>query len=274
MRRPSALKARGGARPRLKHKASTELVEANENLLLAALRERDLLEQAHANVKLRDHVLAVVSHDLTTPLAAVRLTCETLLANGAPKGLTRPLQNIRVAAEQMRHLIQELVELAGIHEGRLLLEPSVEPVRGLVDEVFAVLDPLREERGLRFSFKQPKKGLHVFCDRRRVNRVLMNLVGNAVKFSTKGGAIVLRARKQGGNVTFEVRDTGPGIRPRELAHLFDPGWKGARTGREGTRLGLYIARGIVEAHGGRIWATSTVGRGSVFSFTLPVAPSR
>ncbi|MGZ3460603.1 MAG: sensor histidine kinase, partial [Archangium sp.] len=111
----------------------------------------------------------------------------------------------------------------------------------------------------------------VECDRTRVLQVFGNLLGNAVKFTPDGGQLTVGARAHRGEVHLWVRDTGAGIRPEALPHVFERYWQAKDAESRGTGLGLYIAKGIVEAHGGRIWAQSQLGKGSIFTFTLPVA---
>jgi signal transduction histidine kinase len=101
--------------------------------------------------------------------------------------------------------------------------------------------------------------------------VLSNLMGNAIKFTREGGTVTLRALPQQNEVRVVVTDTGPGIEPGQLSHVFDPYWQAAHTGKLGTGLGLFIAKAFVEAHGGKLWVESTLGQGSSFSFTLPIA---
>jgi signal transduction histidine kinase len=111
----------------------------------------------------------------------------------------------------------------------------------------------------------------VAADRHRVQQVLSNLVGNAFKFTPEGGTITVRAEPLERFVRFSVADTGPGIRAEDLSHIFERYWQSMRTATLGTGLGLTIARGIVEAHGGSIWVESTAGVGATFYFTLPMA---
>ena len=110
----------------------------------------------------------------------------------------------------------------------------------------------------------------VLCDRERILQVLGNLVGNAIKFTPNGGTITVHAEPAEGHVLVSVADTGPGIPDEYVPHIFERYWKGKREGRSGTGLGLYIAKGIVDAHGGRIWLESKVGVGSTFFFTIPI----
>jgi signal transduction histidine kinase len=114
----------------------------------------------------------------------------------------------------------------------------------------------------------------VKVDRDRILQVLSNLIGNAIKFTPADGRIRVSLRPEEESVRFSVSDTGPGIEPEHLTQLFQPFWQARRGGSDGAGLGLAIAKGIVEAHGGRIWAESTAGRGTTFSFTLPLAQDR
>jgi len=112
----------------------------------------------------------------------------------------------------------------------------------------------------------------VLADRSRIFQVFSNLVGNALKFTPKGGAIDVRGRLNGDEALFTIADTGAGIPPENLPHLFDRFWQARETRRAGAGLGLYIAKGIVEAHGGRLWVESKLGVGTTFFFTLPRNP--
>jgi signal transduction histidine kinase len=119
------------------------------------------------------------------------------------------------------------------------------------------------------ELSEPLPGVQ--ADTERILQVLWNLTGNAIKFTPKGGRVFVRAEEAGDEVLFSITDTGPGIAPEHIDRLFDPFWQDKRTARLGTGLGLPISRAIVEAHGGRIWAESTVGEGATFAFTLPRA---
>jgi signal transduction histidine kinase len=114
----------------------------------------------------------------------------------------------------------------------------------------------------------------VRADPLRVSQIVGNLLGNALKFTPADGRVTLRTSALDGSVVFQVRDTGPGISPEHLEHLFDKFWQARPTDHRGAGLGLAIARGLVEAHGGKIWAESSVGSGSTFTFTMPAASSR
>ncbi|HEY0094315.1 MAG TPA: HAMP domain-containing sensor histidine kinase, partial [Archangium sp.] len=138
-------------------------------------------------------------------------------------------------------------------------------------EALESVRPLAEARGLKVAAELPDEELWAKCDRTRVLQVLGNLLGNAVKFTADGGQLTVGARVHRDELELWVRDTGTGIRPDALPHVFERYWQAKDAESRGTGLGLYIAKGIVEAHGGRIWAESQLGKGSTFTFTLPLA---
>jgi signal transduction histidine kinase len=142
----------------------------------------------------------------------------------------------------------------------------------LLRETVTSFEPLAEENELHvvldLARSQALPAVH--CDRDRVLQVLSNLIANAIKVTPGGGTITLAAEPRQHEVVLVVSDTGPGIAPDQLEHIFDRYWRGGRVGYKGTGLGLGIARGIVEAHGGRIWVESALGQGATFRFTLPI----
>jgi signal transduction histidine kinase len=175
----------------------------------------------------------------------------------------------------MNRLIRDLLDFASIQGGRLSVNPRVQLAGDIVTEVLEALEPLAAPKGLRLTHETPAE-LRVSCDHDRVVQLFSNVVGNAIKFSPDGGTIVVSAAPDGKLVRFGVADGGPGIPADELPHVFDRYYQAQRKNRDGIGLGLAIARGIVEAHGGRIWVESPTvavpaagGPGSVFYFTLP-----
>lgn len=236
-------------------------------------REREaLLRREQAAVRARDEVLRVVSHDLGNSLSAVGLHA-TLLertrdGEGALEEVRRRGGTIRQLVKQMHRLRQDLLDAASIEAGRLSIETRPldpgEPAR----EASAALEELVAARSIQFRLELPESLPCIAADRQRVLQVLDNLLGNAVKFTEPGGEVVLSITAEAGFVCYSVRDTGSGIAPEGLAHVFDRFWRETKS-REGAGLGLAIAKGVVEAHGGEIRAESTRGVGSVFSFTLP-----
>jgi two-component system, chemotaxis family, sensor kinase Cph1 len=146
-------------------------------------------------------------------------------------------------------------------------------VSSLIHEAAQALEPLAAAHTLRLEVDLPSLLPSILGDRQRILQVLTNLVGNAIKFTEKGGQVRIEARRMDDAVCCSVADTGVGIPADQVDHVFERYWKGKAEGREGTGLGLYIAKGIVEAHGGRIWVESRVGQGSRFSFTVPLVRS-
>ena len=232
-----------------------------------------LYHQAQHATRARDDVLGIVSHDLRNPLSAIAMCSSALLESPAdPSSTNYLLETIQRSAEWMKTLIQDLLDVAGLDSGRLSIDRQPLDVRPVLDEATELFEQSAEERGVTLAVDAGAPLHEVHADRGRVLQVLSNLVGNAIKFTPVGGRVTLRARDDGGKVRLTVSDTGSGIPAEELPHIFDRHWHKQRNARErGTGLGLAIARGLVEAHGGEIWAESEPGRGSDFHFTLPVA---
>ena len=179
-------------------------------------------------------------------------------------------QTILRSAGQMDRLIADLLDLAQIRAGKLAVEQKPQDVEGLIREGVEMLRPLAAKKDLKLD-GMTSTGLQVRCDRERVFQILANLVGNAIKFTSEGGSISIEAQITGHEVRFSVRDTGQGISEEELPRVFDRFWQAQRMNRAGIGLGLCIAKGLVEAHGGRLWLESKLGAGTTFFFTLPLA---
>ncbi|MET0395773.1 MAG: HAMP domain-containing sensor histidine kinase [Longimicrobiaceae bacterium] len=159
-----------------------------------------------------------------------------------------------------------------LEAGSLRVEPLPTWVSPLLDRTLEMLGGAAEKRGVGLRSEVAAGVPMVLADDQRVLQVLSNLVGNAVKFTPAGGTVTVRAEAAGGEVLFTVTDTGPGLSVEEVAHVFDRFWQARSTRKGGAGLRLAIARGLVEAHGGRIGVESAPGRGSRFSFTLPALP--
>jgi PAS domain S-box-containing protein len=241
-----------------------------------AAEEQDrLLEAARRAARMRDEVLGVVSHDLRNPLSVVRMCVSTLLDDPPPpletaRELVREMAN---SVDWMERLIQDLLDVASIEAGRLRLERRVLDATALFEEAVSLARSLADRTGPEVEATRAERLPGVLADPDRVLQVFANLVGNAVKFTPRGGRITLRATAEDHYVLFSVSDTGPGIDEAERERLFDRYWQAQRLGRRGgAGLGLAISRGIVDAHGGEIRVRSEPGKGSTFTFTLPVAP--
>ncbi len=233
-----------------------------------AVENARLYDEAQEAVRQRELLLAVVSHDLRNPLQAVRLDAG-LLARGRARGQG---ERILRAVSRMERLIGDLLDFASLHAGRLEVRASPEGIGAIVDELLEIFQPQAAEKTIALQLDaEAARGLRVRADRNRVLQVLANLLGNALKFCGPGAAVTLSIAPRDGELLFAVKDSGPGMSEEERGHLFEPYWSADRHRAGGTGLGLYISKGIVEAHGGRIWAESAPGRGSAFYFTLPRA---
>lgn len=251
-------------------------LRARVEILLRArslsLELRQRAEDAEQATRTRDEVLAMVSHDLRNPLNLIVTSGSFLLdtATGLEPRQREQLRLIGRAAGQMNRLIQDLLEVSGIEGGSVSIEPRAEPVEPLVREACSLLDHAAEERSVAVSCEFGDGLPRIRADRDRVLQVFGNLIGNALKFTPAGGQIVVRAEPADDSVRFSIADTGSGIDPDDLPHVFDRFWQAQRSRTGGAGLGLAIARGIVAAHGGQMWVESEGGRGSTFHFTLPV----
>jgi signal transduction histidine kinase len=239
-----------------------------------AIEGARLYRVAQNAVDARDSMLAVVSHDLRNYLSTIRISADLLSRPspaGEPRDGRRQVEAIKRAGTRMDQLIGSLRDATMIEKGQFTIEATVEDAEALVSEAFKTLEPQTAGRSLQLKVQLDGLLPPVRCDRERVFQVITNLVGNAIKFTKQGGEICIAGRAAEDAVRFSVSDTGSGIPEQQLPHVFERYWKGREGNRQGTGLGLFIAKGIVEAHGGAIWVDSKVGVGSTFSFTLPVA---
>jgi PAS domain S-box-containing protein len=230
-----------------------------------AVENAQLIERINAAVRVREGLLATVSHDLKNPLNAISLREQRLLMTSVDPELRGHAQAVRRAAGTMQWIIGGLLDAATLQEGHLKLAYDEHRLEDLLDEVLDLLDPIARQRSIKVV--RPSAPVPpVRVDHARMIQVLSNLLGNAMKFSPDRGTITIAAQSGPEDLLVAVSDEGPGIPPDVMEHVFESYFT---TGRTGTGLGLYIARGIVEAHGGRIWATSELGHGAKFHFTIP-----
>jgi len=232
-----------------------------------------LYRETERAVRLRDHIVAVVSHDLRNPLTAI----------GGAAGLLKRTQDLGEKAavvhrnadligrsvERMNRLISDLLDAARIEAEGLALSPEETPLDVLLEEVADAFEPIAHERSIRLVVDRTPRDCRLFVDRGRISQVFSNLVGNALKFTPAGGTVSVFVEGCDEEARFCVKDTGPGVKEADLPHIFDAYWQAEHTRSTGTGLGLAIAKGVVEAHGGRIWVESTPGEGATFYFTLP-----
>jgi two-component system, sensor histidine kinase and response regulator len=235
-------------------------------------RLEELKRRAEAATRARDEVLAAVSHDLRNPLGTIHTSAALLLEIELPDDARRrQLEIIRRTTERMNRLIQDLLDVARLESGFFAIEPGVERVGSLFAEIAEQFGPLAEEKQVRFEQRIADPEQCVRIDRGRIVQVASNLIGNALKFTPQGGRIMITAVATDDGVRCSVADSGPGIAREDLPRIFERFWQGGGAAA-GAGLGLAIAKGIVEAHGGRIWAESS-DTGATFHFTLPPAES-
>lgn len=234
---------------------------------------RHAADELRRAVQLREDVLAIVSHDLRGPLSAIHLSAEALHERHAHEnpGSRKQLDTMRRAASRMEHLIDDLLDMASITTGSLSIDREPIVATKLVTETLDDLEPTATDKRVTIQRDLGNEEVSIYADPRRIVQVFGNLVGNAKKFCRDGDVIRVSLRVIDNVARFVVEDTGPGIPPSELPHLFEPYWSATRHKRQGTGLGLYICKGIVEAHGGRLWVESALGKGTKFFFTIPLA---
>jgi signal transduction histidine kinase len=244
-------------------------------LAAVALENARLFRAAEDATRARDDLVAIVSHDLRNPVHTINMAASFLLeiapANDRRVQARRQLEVIQRSAMRANRLIKDLLDVAKIQAGGLAVDPVAVDVKSLVTEALESATPLAGAAQIKVSCDVAPNIPSVASDRERVLQVFGNLIGNAIKFTPKGGEIRILTSLDNGEVRFTVADSGPGIPPEHLSHVFDRYWQAKSTAKLGTGLGLSIAKGIVEAHGGRIWVESPPGYGAQFNFTLPLA---
>jgi signal transduction histidine kinase len=247
------------------------------NQMAARLRESDARRREAEQA--RRLLLAAVSHDLRTPLTSLRAVVEAL-GDGVVEDketTARYLAGARLQVRQLEVLIEDLFELSRLDAGALTLSRLEAPVAALVDEVVESVRVKAESAGIRLDLHIEPELPAVSVDAQRIGRVLLNILDNAIRYTTKGGCITVSAHREHDMVRLSVQDTGTGITAEDLPHIFKSLYRGEKSrsrSHGGAGLGLAIARGLVEAHGGRIWAESESGVGTTMCFTLPTASPR
>jgi len=233
-----------------------------------ALDNALLYRRAERAVRMRDEVLAIVSHDLRTPLSKVLLQAEEVAEQ---PGLRETGESIVRSIDRMNRLIGDLLDASSINAGQLALDLAPHGISRIARDAAELFRAAAKAKSITLVEKLPDEAVRVRCDRDRLVQVLANLIGNALKFTPAGGTITLAVDVAGSRVRVNVIDTGAGIPPDQIPHLFDRFWRG-HAGGKGSGLGLFIARGIVAAHGSTLDVETAVGSGSRFSFALPIAP--
>ena len=231
-----------------------------------------LYREARDAVRGREDVLSFVAHDLRTFLFGSRLAVDILLRSVQKVERRRgwqELDRVQRLNSQMARMIEDLLDVSSLDSGRLSLKLSQWPATDLLSQTVEALAATAAAGGVALAADAADALGTVCCDAGRVMQIFANIVGNAVKFTPKGGSITISASSTGAEVQFAVHDTGPGIAPELLDHLFERYWQAEEGAQKGRGLGLYIAKHLVEAQGGRIWVESRLGAGTTLFFTLP-----
>jgi signal transduction histidine kinase len=248
-------------------------------LLAFERRDTDVrlkIERTRADEALtsREDFLAMVSHDLRSLLGGIALRAGMLArlpATEDPAGkVGRNAEIIQRFSARMNRLIGDLLDVASIEAGKLSIDPEEHDAVRLCRDSTEAFQLAASAQHIQLTCEPGTDSLVAELDHERILQVLTNLVGNALKFTGEGGRIALRVERRGDDVCFAVEDTGQGIASDRLDKIFDRFFQARGSDRRGLGLGLFIARSLVEAHGGRIWVDSTLGRGTTFFFTLPL----
>jgi len=233
-----------------------------------------LTERARADETLahRDDFLSIVSHDLRNLLNTVAMGAQIIEEDASTNQEDHPTaqmaRRIRGVVARMSRLVGDLVDVSSLEAGKLGVELAPGDATALVTEAVDAFRPTASAKGVSLEQEHVEPSLLATFDHDRILQVLANLIGNAIKFTPPGGVITVSAARAGDGVRLSVRDTGPGIPEAQKEAVFERFWQVGANDRRGLGLGLYIARGIVEAHGGTIRAESTLGEGSTFHVTL------
>lgn len=224
--------------------------------------------------------ITVASHQLRTPISEINWALESLVREEGLNDTAREMaKNTLVSARKLMNLAEDLLNTTKIEEGRFGYNFAAVDIISFLDKILAEAMPQVERAGLKLYFDRPKEKLpQLMVDEQKLSMVIRNLVDNAVRYNVQGGSITVKAAPLPDKPYLEVsvKDTGIGIPPKELSRIFTKFFRGSNAlefQTEGSGLGLYIARNIIRAHGGEMWAESELDRGSIFHFTLPTDPS-
>jgi signal transduction histidine kinase len=234
--------------------------------------ERTARREAETRAKARAELLGIVAHDLRNPLNVIGASGAMLASDDgvAPHERRKMHDVMSRSVRHMNRLIADLLDATRLQTGRLRLELSTIDARSVIRSVGEMCRPEAEAQGVSLCTRCPAHANNVRGDEGRLWQALGNLVGNAIKFTPRGGRVSMSLATAGREAVFSVADTGPGLTPDQQAHLFDTFWQARPDDRRGIGLGLTITKGIVDAHDGRIWVASAPGAGSTFSFALPM----
>ncbi len=246
-------------------------VEGADDLARVSLAFNRMTVALEQQQRLRRQLMNDIAHELRTPLSVIQAQVEALM-DGVFPPTPENLQPIHEQTLLLARLVNDLRELALAEAGELHMNRDPLDMAGVVRKAVASIRSSAENKGIRLELHIAQEPLPVRGDAQRLEQVLLNLLNNAVRYTPPNGTITVRAWEERQRVYVQVRDTGPGIPPEDLPHIFERFWRGDRSRSRqtgGTGLGLAIAKKWVEAHGGRIWAESPPGSGAIFTFYIP-----
>jgi PAS domain S-box-containing protein len=240
-----------------------------------AIENSKLYNGTKRAMELRDEMLGIVSHDLKGPLSAIGMSAQILRRGGKADPIVIG-ERISRSVERMDRLVSDLLTAAKIEAGSISIEKHHYQAKDLIQDTIDAISLSAETKFISVVREVSDSTIEVVCDRDRIIQVLLNLVGNAVKFTPDHGRITIGVKQEVHEIHFFISDTGPGISSEEMPHIFDRFWqtKEGKKVKESTGLGLFIAKKMIEAHQGKIWLESKVGQGATFHFTLPRLENR
>ncbi|MGD9779660.1 PAS domain-containing sensor histidine kinase, partial [Methanomethylovorans sp.] len=242
---------------------------AEENLLQAKIA-------AETSSRTKSEFLANMSHELRTPLNSIIGFSDALMEGYFgeldPKQ-TRYIQNISNSGKHLLNLINDILDISKVEAGKMKLFPESTNIDSLLDEMVSLVQPLAAKKEIIINVSRDPELQTMFADKAKIKQVLYNLLGNAIKFTHRGGRVIIRTNINGNMAQISVIDTGIGISPQDMNRLFRPFTQldsSVARRYEGTGLGLALVKELIELHGGHIWVESEVGKGSNFTFEIPL----
>jgi two-component system, OmpR family, sensor histidine kinase BaeS len=250
-------------------------VNGTDELSQLALRFNQMAEKLNQVELMRRRLIGDVSHELRTPLTAIKGSMEGLMDGILPPN-DETFQQIHAEADRLNRLVDDLQELSRVEARAYRLDIRPVEVSSLVQTVTKRLAPRFESKHISLNLELPSDLPHILADEDRAIQILTNLTGNALQYTPEGGNVTITAKEVKDEIEITIRDTGVGIPPEHLSHIFDRFYRvdksRSRQSGGGSGIGLTIARALIEAHGGRIWVESAGdGNGSTFAFTVPIA---
>ncbi len=249
------------------------------SLLIKNIKHKKLNEEKMAYISnARKEIIDTVSHDLKNPLSSIKLGIQyvekklSLKPNTMDEEVTKGIKTILRSVDKMDKMIFNLLDHTKLEAGMLVLDSTDCELASFTNEVIEQFRPIADSKKIKLSLETEHLGKVIRCDQVRVEQVLSNIIGNALKFTPTGGEIHVMTSFKEDFVVISIKDSGHGISKDQLEHIFDRYWQVAETSKQGNGLGLAIAKIVVETHHGKIWAESELGKGSTFYFSLPVDP--